>query len=671
MACPQVAGGVALFSEQYKEAYDEDPSPALIKAALTASATDLSGNDDADGQTLGHPFDSKQGWGRMNVNSMLTNPPDSVRYYDAPVVLEQTGDQWSATVSPLDPTQPMKVMLVWTDALGHGLGGSTPAWNNDLNLTVSSGFNTYLGNNFGSQGWSVAGGSADSKNNTEGVYLGPTPPSQITITVTAANINSDGIPNSGDMLDQDFAVVCYNAAAQPGFSISVDPSSQSVCAPDSVEYTVHVGQIMGYDNAITLTGEMFAGITASFSPNPVNPGNDSTMTVSVDESVGDSTYMFQVRGTSTDQSSHESSAQVQVSGALPGIATLVQPTDGSTDIGLAPSFQWFAGSGSNAWHLQVATSPNEADIVYENAEIETTTFQLPTMLASNTPYFWRINASNNCGIGEWTSWWTFRTTDAMTVLLVDDDDNNPNVLADYTAMLDGAGVLYEIHDTNNSNNEPDFESLQGYPLVIWFSGDEWGGFAGPGDSGETALASYIDSGGHVLMSSQDYLYDQGLTNFGTSYLGIGSYTSDVYQSTVTGADLFEPIGSVSLNFPFSNWSDVVSPASEALLAFAGDMGDAAVRLDGEHGGSAIFLGFPIEAMPAESQDALMYEVLEWVGGGEPPCVSDCNGDGMVDVNDLLSIIEAWGNSSGCDINGDGIVDVIDLLAVVGSWGPCP
>lgn len=671
MACPQVAGGVALFAEQYMSVYEDEPSPALIKAAITASALDLSGNDDADGGTLGHPFDSKQGWGRMNLSSMLMNPDDSVRYYDAPVVLEQTGDQWSATVSPLDPSQPMKIMLVWTDALGHGLGGSTPAWNNDLDLTVSTGLSTYLGNNFGSQGWSVTGGSADSKNNTEGVYLGPTAPSQVTITVTAANINSDGIPNSGDALDQDFAVVCYNAAAQPGFSVSIDPSSQSVCAPDSVQYTVHVGQIMGYDNEITLTGEMFSGITASFSPNPVNPGNDSTMTVTVDDSVGDSTYMFQVRGTSTDQSSHETSAQVHVSGSLPGTATLVQPENGTTDVGLSPTFQWFAGSGSNAWHLQIATSPDSSDVVYDNANVETTTFQLPQLLESNTPYFWRVNASNNCGIGQWTSWWTFRTTDAMTVLLVDDDDNDPDVRSEYTSLLDSAGVLYEIHDTNNSNNEPDFESLQGYPLVIWFTGDEYGGFAGPGSSGEAALSAYIDAGGRLLMSSQDYLYDQGLTTFGQAYLGIGSYTSDVYQSTVTGTELFEPLGTVALSYPFSNWSDIVSPNADAQLVFSGNNGDAAVRLDGEHGGGTIFLGFPIETMPVESQDALMTEVIAWLGAGDPPCPSDCNGDGFIDVNDLLAVIDAWGTNSGCDINGDGIVDVIDLLAVVGSWGSCP
>jgi hypothetical protein len=670
MACPQVAGGVALFVEQYKNTYDEEPSPSLIKAAMTAAASDLSGNDDADGGTLGHPFDSKQGWGRMNLTSMLSNPDDSVRYYDAPVVLEQTGDQWSATVSPLDPSQPMKIMLVWSDAVGHGLGGSTPAWNNDLDLTVSSGLATYRGNNFGSQGWSVAGGTADDKNNTEGVFLGPTPPGQVTITVTASNLNSDGIPNSGDAIDQDFSVVCYNAAAQPGFSISVDPSSQSVCAPSNVNYTIHVGQIMGYTHPITLSAEPEQGMTATFSANPVTPGNDVTMTVAVDDTVGDGLFMFSVRGTSTDLSYHEATAQVDVSGAFPEMATLVQPTSGATDIGLAPTFQWIAGAGSNAWHIQVSTSASESGIVYQNADVESTTYQLPTMLDTNTPYFWRINASNNCGVGDWTTWWTFRTTDAMTILLVDDDDNAPDVRSTYTSMLDSVGILYEIHDTNNSNNEPDFGSLSGYPLVIWFTGDEWGGFSGPGSSGETALASYIDAGGHLLLSSQDYLWDNGLTPFGQDYLGIGSFTSDVGHTSVVGADIFESLGSANLSYPFTNYSDIVSPSSDAVLAFDGSDGNAAVRLDGEHGGSAIFLGFPAEALPEESQMAFMNAVIGWLGESEPTCPADCNGDGVIDVNDLLSIIDGWGTSSGCDINQDGIIDVIDLLEVVGNWGTC-
>ena len=53
------------------------------------------------------------------------------------------------------------------------------------------------------------------------------------------------------------------------------------------------------------------------------------------------------------------------------------------------------------------------------------------------------------------------------------------------------------------------------------------------------------------------------------------------------------------------------------------------------------------------------------------CPSDIDGDGFVNVNDLLTIIDQWGStSSPADINDDGIVNVSDLLMVVGSWGPC-
>ena len=41
------------------------------------------------------------------------------------------------------------------------------------------------------------------------------------------------------------------------------------------------------------------------------------------------------------------------------------------------------------------------------------------------------------------------------------------------------------------------------------------------------------------------------------------------------------------------------------------------------------------------------------------------------VADLLMVIDQWGQVGGsADVNGDGYVDVSDLLAIVGNWGPC-
>jgi hypothetical protein len=59
-------------------------------------------------------------------------------------------------------------------------------------------------------------------------------------------------------------------------------------------------------------------------------------------------------------------------------------------------------------------------------------------------------------------------------------------------------------------------------------------------------------------------------------------------------------------------------------------------------------------------------------GGPPPCPGDTNGDGVVDVIDIVMVILDWGSPDGKgDVNGDGISNVQDLVIVILNWGPCP
>ncbi len=58
-------------------------------------------------------------------------------------------------------------------------------------------------------------------------------------------------------------------------------------------------------------------------------------------------------------------------------------------------------------------------------------------------------------------------------------------------------------------------------------------------------------------------------------------------------------------------------------------------------------------------------------GDDFPCVGDVNASGIVDVNDLLEVVNYWGESSfQHDINENGIVDNGDLLLVIANWGNC-
>ncbi|MFU8826150.1 MAG: S8 family serine peptidase [Brevefilum sp.] len=213
MASPHVSGAAALFYEFFRGQFGVDPSPALVKAAFLPVAHDLAGNLDADGLVLGHPFDSKQGWGRLNLDAVL-NPPGEVVYFDQDFIFSETGQTWSTSITLDTPVDTLRAMLVWTDAPGHGLGGSTPAWVNDLDLSLVVNGQTYYGNNFGEGGFSVPGGAPDGRNNTEKLFLSALPEGTYTLTVTAANISGDGVPGNEDLTDQDFALVVYYEGEQ-------------------------------------------------------------------------------------------------------------------------------------------------------------------------------------------------------------------------------------------------------------------------------------------------------------------------------------------------------------------------------------------------------------------------------------------------------------------------
>lgn len=54
-----------------------------------------------------------------------------------------------------------------------------------------------------------------------------------------------------------------------------------------------------------------------------------------------------------------------------------------------------------------------------------------------------------------------------------------------------------------------------------------------------------------------------------------------------------------------------------------------------------------------------------------PCPEDLDGSGDVDFEDILRVLDAWGNNGGAeDLDGSGTVDFADLLIVLDGWGPC-
>ena len=209
MAAPHIAGAVALITQWWRRDHGgADPSPAMAKALLVDSATDM-GDRDAP--------NPHEGWGRVNLGTLF-DPARALVTVDQTATLQDAGGCLGLRVAAADPARPLRATLAWTDA--PGAPDADPALVNDLDLTVAGAGGEFRGNVIGS-GVSVAGGDFDRLNNVEGVVL-PGPGGGYDVVVRAANLPGDGVPG-GDGTDQDFALVLSNAVPLAG--------APAACAP--------------------------------------------------------------------------------------------------------------------------------------------------------------------------------------------------------------------------------------------------------------------------------------------------------------------------------------------------------------------------------------------------------------------------------------------------------
>jgi subtilisin-like proprotein convertase family protein len=275
-AAPAVAGAAALIRSWYRRVHGGNtvpPSPALTKAILVNSATDLAGGDGGKGDVIGPAPNPDQGWGRANLDAALD--PNGREYVDQSVILDQSGDRFGRSYE-VDPSGgPAKVTLAWTDAPGMV---ATAPFVNDLDLVVRQGGRTYRGNVLAG-GHSITGGQADQRNNVESVVL-PNASGSFSVEVLGTNIAGDGVPGNGDGSDQDFALVVSNAHEQAAPVLAAeeplieDPAGDNDRFLEPQEsFRLRVGLRNGGDLAANNVSGTVAGSGLSFPPTVASWGD--------------------------------------------------------------------------------------------------------------------------------------------------------------------------------------------------------------------------------------------------------------------------------------------------------------------------------------------------------------------------------------------------------------
>lgn len=235
-----------------------------------------------------------------------------------------------------------------------------------------------------------------------------TTPNLPTTTARIMVMNSAG--TFFDISDNNFTIT----AATNDYSIAANPTSLNECQGTDAVYTIVSAAVGSYSDPITLSvPNVPGGGTATFSNNPINPGNSSTLTLS---GVAVGVYSFDVVGTSTS-GSKTIQLDLTITSGTPAAVTLVSPSNGATSVSNPVDLSWTSSGVGETFDVDVATDNGFSNIV-DNATGLSTTNYTTSSLASDTEHFWRVRAVNGCAQSTYSSA-SFTTSNCMSIAATD------------------------------------------------------------------------------------------------------------------------------------------------------------------------------------------------------------------------------------------------------------
>jgi parallel beta-helix repeat protein len=301
------------------------------------------------------------------------------------------------------------------------------------------------------------------------------------------------------------------ASLSSGFSLLTTPFSQEICIPDDAVYSVDVLSVYGFLEPVTLSvsGEP-AGTTASFSLNPVQPGNSSELIISNTGSALPGDYTLQVFGIAQGADDRSGAVELTLNSSVPDPLSLNSPADGATGLSILPEFSWNQSAQATTYDIEIATDSNFNSIVYSASGLKDTTHAPSSAFNTNTTYYWRVNANNGCGT-TLSSPFSFITD---SIIYVGSGETFLKIQSAIDAAKDGDTIIVRdgIYAENvQVGKELTIQSENGYEYTTVISGNK---------------------NGHVFYVNSDYVTIEGFTIYGAKPLNSGIFLDQSNYSSI-------------------------------------------------------------------------------------------------------------------------------------------
>lgn len=214
-ATPITAGAFGLLFQMWHQGvwaghggaatvFDSRPKVATAKALMINTAYQYAVSAGESGFT--DLTRVRQGWGMANLEALLAAAPQTFVVDETDVLLPLEVKRYFVRLAPATPE--FKTTLVYTDPKGNP-GVQSQHRVNNLSLRVTSPAATvYWGNNgLSAARWSTSGGTEDTKNTVENVFIQAPADGWWLVEVLGTEIVQDGRPETAGVIDADYALV--------------------------------------------------------------------------------------------------------------------------------------------------------------------------------------------------------------------------------------------------------------------------------------------------------------------------------------------------------------------------------------------------------------------------------------------------------------------------------
>ncbi|MGA9364840.1 MAG: LamG-like jellyroll fold domain-containing protein [Bacteroidota bacterium] len=204
------------------------------------------------------------------------------------------------------------------------------------------------------------------------------------------------------------------------------PPQPALSSPANSSAGVSTSPTLSWNASARATSyQLQVSTNSDFSTTVLNQSGITSTSYTVSGLANNTTYYWRVNATNTGGTS-EYSAVWSFTTVLPA-PVLATPANGATGIATNPTLTWNASSGATSYRVQVSTKSTFESTIADQSGITTTSYAL-SGLATNTSYYWHVNATNSGGTSAYSTTSSFTTVTAL-----------PGLVASY-AFSEGTGT---------------------------------------------------------------------------------------------------------------------------------------------------------------------------------------------------------------------------------------